>query len=60
MTDCSLKDARAEGGLPAFPVLADPLGLTSAAYAAAMQMRIHTEWSNRPTTVVVDREGIVR
>lgn len=25
-----------------------------------MQMRIHTEWSNRPATFVIDREGILR
>ena len=26
----------------------------------AFQMRIHTEWSNRPATFIVDKEGMLR
>ena len=54
-----LKDAQRDG-LAAFPILADPANIVSAMYGAAMQMRIHTEWSSRPVTVIVDRAGVVR
>ena len=43
-----------------FPLLMDPTLTTSAEYGVATQMRIHTEWSNRPATFVVDRDGIIR
>ena len=43
-----------------YPLLADPAHLVSAAYGVAFQMRIHTEWCNRPGTFVVDREGVLR
>lgn len=42
------------------PLLLDT-GLTaSAAYGVLFQMRIHTEWSNRPATFIVDRDGVIR
>lgn len=43
-----------------YPLLADPAMVVSASYGVAFQMRIHTEWSNRPATFVVDRQGVVR
>lgn len=43
-----------------FPILADPVHSVSATYGAAFQMNIHTEWSNRPATFIIDKEGIVR
>ena len=43
-----------------FPLLLDPALTVSATYGVAGQMRIHTEWSNRPATFVIDREGIIR
>ncbi len=42
------------------PVLCDPAHLTSATYGIAFQMRQHTEWSNRPATFLIDREGVIR
>ncbi len=42
------------------PVLADPAHLVSATYGVAFQMQIHTEWSNRPATFVIDAEGVLR
>lgn len=43
-----------------FPLLVDPALTVSATYGVAFQMRIHTEWSNRPATFVIDRQGIIR
>lgn len=43
-----------------FPLLMDPTLTTSAEYGVVTQMRIHTEWSNRPATFVIDREGVIR
>ena len=43
-----------------FPLLMDPALTASASYGVAFQMRIHTEWSNRPATFIVDREGVLR
>ena len=43
-----------------FPLLMDPSLTVSATYGVAGQMRIHTEWSNRPATFVIDREGVLR
>ena len=43
-----------------FPLLMDPTLTVSAEYGVATQMRIHTEWSNRPATFVIDREGVIR
>jgi len=42
------------------PVLADPANVVSASYGVAFQMRIHTEWSNRPAVFVIDRTGVIR
>lgn len=43
------------------PMLADPSNVVSATYGGvAFQMRIHTEWSNRPAVFVIDREGVIR
>ncbi len=42
------------------PVLADPAHAVSATYGVAFQMKIHTEWSNRPATIIIDKEGIIR
>lgn len=43
-----------------YPLLMDPAHTVSAAYGVAFQMRIHTEWSNRPATFIIDQEGILR
>lgn len=43
-----------------YPVLADPVNAVSATYGVAFQMSIHTEWSNRPATFVIDKEGVIR
>ncbi len=42
------------------PVLCDPAHVVSATYGVAFQMRQHTEWSNRPATFLIDREGLIR
>lgn len=43
-----------------FPLLVDPALTVSATYGVAFQMRIHTEWSNRPATFIIDRDGVLR
>lgn len=43
-----------------FPVLADPAHTVSATYGVAFQMNIHTEWSNRPATFLIDKAGFIR
>ncbi len=43
-----------------FPILADPANTVSATYGVAFQMNIHTEWSNRPATFIIDRDGVIR
>jgi peroxiredoxin len=43
-----------------YPLLTDNAHIVSALYGVAFQMRIHTEWSNRPATFVIDRQGILR
>lgn len=43
-----------------FSILADPANTASATYGVAFQMNIHTEWSNRPATFIIDREGVIR
>jgi peroxiredoxin len=43
-----------------YPLLADPASTVSATYGVAFQMNIHTEWSNRPATSVIDKEGVLR
>jgi len=42
-----------------YPLLMDPSLTVSAAYGVAGQMRIHTEWSNRPATFIIDKEGVI-
>ena len=43
-----------------YPILADPAATVSATYGVAFQMNVHTEWSNRPATFIVDRDGMIR
>jgi len=43
-----------------YPLLMDPAQTVSATYGVAFQMRIHTEWSNRPATFIIDRTGVLR
>jgi hypothetical protein len=43
-----------------YPLLTDNAHVVSALYGVAFQMRIHTEWSNRPATFIIDRQGILR
>ena len=43
-----------------FPLLLDPSLTVSATYGVAFQMRIHTEWSTRPATFIIDRSGVLR
>jgi peroxiredoxin len=43
-----------------FPILADPANTVSATYGVAFQMNIHTEWSNRPATFILDTDGVIR
>lgn len=60
----STKSLLKESGLTTddlhYPLLADPTLTVSAKYGVAFQMRIHTELSNRPTTFIIDRAGILR
>jgi peroxiredoxin len=55
-----LKEAGFEPEDVHVPILADPAHAVSATYGVAFQMQIHTEWSNRPSSFVIDREGIIR
>jgi len=43
-----------------YPLLLDPSLTVSAEYGVPFQMRIHVERSNRPTTFIVDKKGIIR
>ncbi len=43
-----------------YPLLLDPAMTVSATYGVAFQMRVHTEWSNRPATYVIDKGGTIR
>ena len=43
-----------------YPLLLDPAQVVSATYGVAFQMRIHTEISNRPTTFIIDLDGVIR
>ena len=43
-----------------YPLLTDPAQTVSATYGVAFQMRIHTEWSNRPATFIIDKSGVIR
>lgn len=55
-----LKDTGLETGDLHFPLLMDAAQTVNATYGVAFQMRIHTEWSSRPATFIVDREGVIR
>ena len=55
-----LRDVGSETGDVGYPLVLDPTHTVSAAYGVAMQMRIHTELSNRPATFVIDRAGVIR
>lgn len=55
-----LRDAGLSTGALAFPILADAANVVSATYGVAFQMNIHTEWSNRPATFIVDPRGLIR
>jgi peroxiredoxin len=55
-----LRDVGLKAEAIAFPVLADPANTVSATYGVAFQMNIHTEWSNRPTTFIIDKNGTIR
>jgi peroxiredoxin len=55
-----LRDVGLASDQLAFPVVADPACVVSAIYGVAFQMRVHTEWSNRPATFLVDSDGIIR
>lgn len=55
-----LRDVGYEAGDVTYPILADPASTVSATYGVAFQMNIHTEWSNRPATFIIDREGVIR
>lgn len=41
------------------PVLSDPSHTVAASYGVAMQMH-HVEWLNRPSSFIIDRDGILR
>lgn len=55
-----LKDVGLSADEIGYPLLLDPTHTVSAAYGVAMQMRVHTELSNRPATFLIDREGRIR
>ncbi len=55
-----LKDVGLESGDVGYPLLLDPSLTVSATYGVAMQMRVHTELSNRPAAFVIDKQGILR
>lgn len=55
----TLDEARIPAGDLALPVLADPSHTVAATYGVAMQMH-HVEWLNRPTSFVIDRDGVLR
>ncbi|HMO15886.1 MAG TPA: redoxin domain-containing protein [Pirellulaceae bacterium] len=55
-----LKEAGATTDDLDFSLLLDPAFVASSQYGVSFQMRIHTEWSNRPATFVIDKSGILR
>jgi peroxiredoxin len=55
-----LRDVGTKADEVLYPVLADPVNAVSATYGVAFQMGIHTEWSNRPATFVIDKAGVIR
>ena len=46
-------------GDPRLPILYDSAHTVAATYGVAMQMN-HVEWLNRPSTFLIDRQGILR
>lgn len=58
--DTTLKNSAPNPGDPEIPLLSDPSSTVSASYGVAMQGRGHTEWSNRPASVIIDRDGKIR
>ncbi|MBI1904078.1 MAG: redoxin domain-containing protein [Planctomycetia bacterium] len=55
-----LKEIGLKTGDVGYPLLLDAAQTVSATYGVSFQMRVHTEWSNRPATFIIDREGIIR
>jgi len=55
-----LKEAGATTDDLDFQLLVDPMFHASSQYGVSFQMRIHTEWSNRPATFLIDKSGILR
>jgi hypothetical protein len=55
-----LRDVGTKPDEDLYPVLADSVNAVSATYGVAFQMGIHTEWSNRPATFVIDQNGVIR
>jgi peroxiredoxin len=39
---------------------ADLANTVSATYGVAFQRNIHTQWSNRPATFLLDKDGVIR
>jgi peroxiredoxin len=54
----TLGDARTSSD-ERMPILCDPSHVASATYGVALQMN-HAEWINRPSTFLIDRDGILR
>lgn len=54
-----LKEAHISTDDTSVPVLSDPSHTVAATYGVAMQMN-HVEWLNRPSSFVIDRDGIIR
>jgi peroxiredoxin len=55
-----LRDVGSKATELTYPILADPAHAVSATYGAAFQMTVHTEVSNRPVTIIVDKNGVIR
>jgi peroxiredoxin len=55
-----LRDVGLRADALTYPILADPAATVSSTYGVAYQMNIHTEWSNRPATFIIDKEGVLR
>lgn len=55
-----LKDVGLKTGDVGYPLLLDPTLTVSATFGVAMQMRIHTELSNRPAAFIIDRDGVIQ
>lgn len=53
------KESNLEQGDPRLKLLLDPAHVAAATYGVAMQMN-HIEWLNRPSTFLIDRQGILR